>query len=182
MLRPVLDTMQTMPQFVYLIPVIALVGLSRSARHHRRRHLRGSRRSSASPRRACATSTPRRWRRPVRWVPPASSSSSAVQLPLARKSLLVGVNQGVVLVLSMVVIAGLIGGGALGYDVVQGLSKGDLSQGLPAGIAIVCLGIMLDRISQPAGAQRRRVAPHRNATPDGPARNLHPEKRKQVTA
>ena len=55
----------------------------------------------------------------------------------------------------MVVIAGLIGGGALGYDVVQGLSKGDLAQGLPAGVAIVCLGLMLDRMSQPAGARPR---------------------------
>ncbi|OEV13587.1 ABC transporter permease [Streptomyces nanshensis] len=154
MLRPVLDTMQTMPQFVYLIPVIALVGLSRSAG------------IIAAVIYACPAVI-RITAQGLRYVDPAAMEASrslgatsrqqllGVQLPLARKSLLVGVNQGVVLVLSMVVIAGLIGGGALGYNVVQGLSKGDLSQGLPAGIAIVCLGIMLDRITQPAGARSR---------------------------
>ncbi|WP_314171726.1 ABC transporter permease [Streptomyces winkii] len=154
MLRPVLDTMQTMPQFVYLIPVIALVGLSRSAG------------IIAAVIYACPAVI-RITAQGLRYVDPAAMEASrslgatsrqqllGVQLPLARKSLLVGINQGVVLVLSMVVIAGLIGGGALGYNVVQGLSKGNLSQGLPAGIAIVCLGIMLDRISQPAGERPR---------------------------
>jgi glycine betaine/proline transport system permease protein len=154
MLRPVLDTMQTMPQFVYLIPVIALVGLSRSAG------------IIAAVIYACPAVI-RITAQGLRYVDPAAMEAArslgatsrqqllGVQLPLARKSLLVGVNQGVVLVLSMVVIAGLIGGGALGYDVVRGLSKGDLSLGLPAGIAIVCLGIMLDRISQPAGERPR---------------------------
>lgn len=154
MLRPVLDTMQTMPQFVYLIPVIALVGLSRSAG------------IIAAVIYACPAVI-RITAQGLRYVDPAAMEAArslgatskqqlfGVQLPLARKSLLVGVNQGVVLVLSMVVIAGLIGGGALGYDVVRGLSKGDLSLGLPAGIAIVCLGIMLDRISQPAGGRPR---------------------------
>ncbi|MGH3311653.1 MAG: ABC transporter permease [Streptomyces sp.] len=154
MLRPVLDTMQTMPQFVYLIPVIALVGQSRSA-------------GIIAAVIYAAPAVIRITAQGLRYVDPAAMEASRslgatggqqllqVQLPLARKSLLVGVNQGVVLVLSMVVIAGLIGGGALGYDVVQGLSKGILSQGLPAGIAIVCLGIMLDRMSQPAGARSR---------------------------
>ncbi|HWM37251.1 MAG TPA: ABC transporter permease subunit [Streptomyces sp.] len=154
MLRPVLDTMQTMPQFVYLIPVIALVGLSRSA-------------GIIAAVIYAAPAVIRITAQGLRYVDPAAMEASRslgatgmqqllqVQLPLARKSLLVGINQGVVLVLSMVVIAGLIGGGALGYDVVQGLSKGDLSQGLPAGIAIVCLGIMLDRLTQPARARPR---------------------------
>ena len=154
MLRPVLDTMQTMPQFVYLIPVIALVGLSRSA-------------GIIAAVIYAAPAVIRITAQGLRYVDPAAMEASRslgatsrqqllqVQLPLARKSLLVGINQGVVLVLSMVVIAGLIGGGALGYDVVQGLSKGDLSQGLPAGIAIVCLGIMLDRLTQPARARSR---------------------------
>lgn len=154
MLRPVLDTMQTMPQFVYLIPVITLVGLTRSA-------------GIIAAVIYAAPAVIRITAQGLRNVDPAAMEAArslgatsrqqlfGVQLPLARKSLLVGVNQGVVLVLSMVVIAGLIGGGALGYEVVQGLSKGDLSKGLPAGIAIVCLGIMLDRISQPAGARSR---------------------------
>jgi glycine betaine/proline transport system permease protein len=146
--------MQTMPQFVYLIPVITLVGLTRSA-------------GIIAAVIYAAPAVIRITAQGLRNVDPAAMEAArslgatsrqqlfGVQLPLARKSLLVGVNQGVVLVLSMVVIAGLIGGGALGYEVVQGLSKGDLSKGLPAGIAIVCLGIMLDRISQPAGARSR---------------------------
>lgn len=73
---------------------------------------------------------------------------------MARRALLVAVNQGVVLVLSMVVIAGMVGGGALGIDVVKGLSKGDLALGLPAGVAIVCLGIVLDRLTQPTVRER----------------------------
>ncbi|WP_019548717.1 ABC transporter permease [Streptomyces sulphureus] len=154
MLRPVLDTMQTMPQFVYLIPVIALVGLGRTA-------------GIIAAVIYAAPAVIRITTQALRGVDPAAMEASKslgatgkqqlfqVQLPLARKALLVGVNQGVVLVLSMVVIAGLIGGGALGYDVVQGLSKGNLAQGLPSGIAIVCLGIMLDRISQPAVRSRK---------------------------
>ncbi|MGP3973217.1 ABC transporter permease [Streptomyces sp. 8N114] len=149
MLRPVLDTMQTMPQFVYLIPVIALVGQNRTG-------------GILAAVIYAAPAVIRITAQGLRHVDPAAMEASTslgatgkqqlfgVQLPLARKSILVALNQGVVLVLSMVVIAGLIGGGALGYMVVQGLSKGDLSQGFPAGIAIVCLGIMLDRLSQPA--------------------------------
>lgn len=149
MLRPVLDTMQTMPQFVYLIPVIALVGLGRTA-------------GIIAAVIYASPAVIRITAQALRQVDPAAMEAAAslgatgrqqlrqVQLPLARKALLVGVNQGVVLVLSMVVIAGLIGGGSLGYDVVQGLSKGNLAQGLPSGIAIVCLGILLDRLTQPA--------------------------------
>ncbi|GAA2074908.1 ABC transporter permease subunit [Streptomyces albiaxialis] len=153
-MRPVLDTMQTMPQFVYLIPVIALVGQNRTG-------------GILAAVIYAAPAVIRITAQGLRQVDPAAMEASTslgatskqqlfgVQLPLARKSMLVALNQGVVLVLSMVVIAGLIGGGALGYQVVQGLSKGDLSQGFPAGVAIVCLGIMLDRLSQP-GVRRGR--------------------------
>ncbi|MEU4969625.1 ABC transporter permease [Streptomyces smyrnaeus] len=154
MMRPVLDTMQTMPQFVYLIPVIALVGQNRTG-------------GILAAVVYAAPAVIRITAQGLRHVDPAAMEASTslgatggqqlfgVQLPLARKSMLVALNQGVVLVLSMVVIAGLIGGGALGYMVVRGLSKGDLSQGFPAGIAIVCLGIMLDRLSQPVSDRNR---------------------------
>lgn len=78
----------------------------------------------------------------VRAVNPAALESSRslgatgrqqlfqVQLPLARPALLLAVNQGVVLVLAVVVIGGLVGGGALGYDAVFGLAQGDLATGL----------------------------------------------------
>ncbi|MFE1716136.1 ABC transporter permease subunit, partial [Streptomyces sp. NPDC058728] len=73
-----------------------------------------------------------------------------VQLPLARPALHLAVNQPVVMVLAVVIIGGLVGGGALGYDVVLGLAQGDLATGLVAGAAIVCLGLLLDRVTQPA--------------------------------
>jgi glycine betaine/proline transport system permease protein len=71
-------------------------------------------------------------------------------------ALLVAANQGIVLVLAMVVIGGLVGAGALGYDVVTGFAQStDFGKGLAAGVAIVLLGIMLDRITQGAGTRRR---------------------------
>ncbi|MFI6939382.1 ABC transporter permease [Streptomyces sp. NPDC050418] len=148
LLRPVLDVMQTMPQFVYLIPAIALLGLGRTT----------------GVLAAVVFAVPaviRITTQSLKQVDPTAVEAAVslgatsrqqllqVQLPLARRGLLVGVNQGVVLVLSMVVIGGMTAGGALGYDVVYALAKSDLGLGLPAGIAIVCLGIMLDRLSQP---------------------------------
>lgn len=65
-------------------------------------------------------------------------------------------NQGIILTLAMVVVGGLVGGGALGYDVVAGFARRDFfGEGLAAGMAIVVLGIMLDRITQAAGSERR---------------------------
>jgi glycine betaine/proline transport system permease protein len=62
----------------------------------------------------------------------------------------------------MVVVGGLVGAGALGYDVVAGFSQGELyGKGLAAGLAIVVLGIMLDRISQAAAARSGQAVHHR---------------------
>ena len=104
----------------------------------------------------------------IRTVPPtvveAATASGAtrrqllwkVQLPMSRNALLLAANQGVVMVLSMVVIGGLVGAGALGYDVITGFARGEqFGKGLAAGVAIVLLGIMLDRITQGAGTRRR---------------------------
>jgi glycine betaine/proline transport system permease protein len=83
-----------------------------------------------------------------------------VQLPVAKESLLLASNQGIVLVLSMVVVGGLVGAGALGFDVVAGFSqRADFGRGLAAAVAIVLLGIMLDRITQGAGRRRGDPAP-----------------------
>jgi glycine betaine/proline transport system permease protein len=78
-----------------------------------------------------------------------------VQLPLARQSVTLAANQGLIYVLSMVVVGGLVGAGALGYLVVAGFSQSDLyGKGLAAGVAVVLLGVLLDRITQAAA---RRV-------------------------
>ncbi|WP_405954400.1 ABC transporter permease subunit [Streptomyces phaeochromogenes] len=153
-LRPVLDVLQTLPQFVYLIPVVALVGVGRAA----------------AITAAVAYALPavvRITTQGLKKTDPAALEAARslgatgmqqlrqVQLPLARPALLLAVNQGVVLVLAVVIVGGLVGGGALGYDVVYGLSRGDLGVGLVAGAAIVCLGLVLDRVSQPAPARRK---------------------------
>ncbi len=147
-LRPVLDVMQTMPQFVYLIPVVALFAVGRAP-------------AAAAAVVYALPAVIRITTQGLRQVDPAAVESARslgatrwqmlrqVQLPLARPALLLAVNQGVVLVLAVVIIGGLVGGGALGYDVVTGLATGDLALGLVAGVAIVCLGLMLDRVTQP---------------------------------
>ncbi|WP_328494424.1 ABC transporter permease subunit [Streptomyces sp. NBC_00414] len=157
LLRPVLDVFQTMPQFVYLIPVVALFGVGRAP-------------AVAAAVVYALPAVVRITTQGLRNVDPAAMESSRsmgatgwqqlrqVQLPLARPALLLAVNQGVVLVLAVVIIGGLVGGGALGYDVVFGLAQGDLATGLVAGGAIVCLGLMLDRVTQPTQRRTRTGA------------------------
>jgi glycine betaine/proline transport system permease protein len=153
-LRPVLDVFQTLPQFVYLIPVVALFGIGRAP-------------AVAAAVVYALPAVVRITTQGLRQVDPAAMESARsmgattgqqlrqVQLPLARPALLLAVNQGVVLVLAVVIIGGLVGGGALGYDVVAGLARGDLATGLVAGAAIVCLGLMLDRVTQPTERRTR---------------------------
>lgn len=162
LLRPVLDVFQTMPQFVYLIPVVALFGVGRAP-------------AVAAAVVYALPAVVRITAQGLRQVDPAALESARslgatsaqqlrqVQLPLARPALLLAVNQGVVLVLAVVIIGGLVGGGALGYDVVFGLARGDLTTGLVAGAAIVCLGLMLDRVTQPAQRSARKGAGHGTA-------------------
>ncbi|MFC8346218.1 ABC transporter permease [Streptomyces sp. NPDC057280] len=156
-LRPVLDVFQTMPQFVYLIPVVALFGVGRAP-------------AVAAAVVYALPAVVRITTQGLRQVDAAAMESSSslgatswqqlrqVQLPLARPALLLAVNQGVVLVLAVVIIGGLVGGGALGYDVVFGLAQGDLATGLVAGAAIVCLGLMLDRVTQPTQRRTKKGA------------------------
>ncbi|GAA3088455.1 ABC transporter permease [Streptomyces rectiviolaceus] len=155
-IRPVLDTMQTLPAFIYLIPMIALFGSNPSA-------------AAVASVIYALPAVIRITAQGIRQIDPSALEAARslgastgqqlwqVQLPLARPALLVALNQGVVLVLSMVVIGGMIGGGALGVDVIKGLTKGDLGLGLTAGIAIVCLGLLLDRISQPGAEIKERA-------------------------
>jgi glycine betaine/proline transport system permease protein len=78
-----------------------------------------------------------------------------VQLPLARPSIMAGINQTTMMSLSMVVIASMIGSRGLGEDVLAGIQTLDVGKGMQAGIAIVILAIVIDRISQGYGQERR---------------------------
>ncbi|MEJ7749762.1 MAG: ABC transporter permease subunit [Candidatus Limnocylindrales bacterium] len=151
--RPILDAAQTMPAFVYLIPALALFSPSRftaivaSVIYAVPPVIRlvdaGIR--SVSPTVLEAATAAGSTGRQLLWK---------VQLPLSRRAILLAANQGIVMVLAMVVVGGLVGAGALGFDVVSGFAQGeDFGKGLAAGLAIVLLGIMLDRITQGAGGR-----------------------------
>jgi len=157
-LKPLLDAGQTLPAFVYLVPVLALFGPTRFAAI-----VCGVFYAAPVVVRVVADG--------VRGVPSsmveaAVSSGSTktqvitkVQLPASKKSLLLGANQGLIFVLAVIVIGGLVGAGGLGYLVLVGQSKPELAgKGLAAGLAIVLLGIMLDRIAH-ASAERSDRAP-----------------------
>jgi glycine betaine/proline transport system permease protein len=152
-LRPILDAAQTLPAFVYLIPALALFLPGRftaiiaaviySVPPVSRLVEVGIRTVPATIREAAlaAGATPGQ----LLWK---------VELPLARSSILVAANQGIIMVLAMVVVGGLVGGQALGFDVIKGFVREDwFGQGLAAGLAIVVMGIMLDRITQGAGSR-----------------------------
>ena len=154
-IRPLLDAMQVLPAFVYLVPVIALFnpgrfpGIVASLIY-------------ALPLGIRLTALG------IHDVPPTTIEAAhamgatrlqilrKVQLPQAWRSILLGINQTILMVFSVVVIAGLIGGGALGLDVVYGLTKSQLGLGIEAGIAIVALAVVLDRITQAWGASTGR--------------------------
>lgn len=149
-LRPSLDAAQVMPPFVYLVPFLALFGATRFTAIVA----------------AVVYAVPVAIKiiaDGVRAVPETTveAATSAgcntwqiitkVQLPMSRGALTLATNQGLIYVLSMVVVGGLVGAGALGYDVVAGFSQGELyGKGLAAGLAIVLLGVMFDRITQAA--------------------------------
>ena len=102
---------------------------------------------------------------------------SKVQLPMAREALVLATNQGLLYVLSMVVIGGMVGGGSLGYLVVSGFSQSNLfGKGLAAGVAIAALGIMLDRIARYAASRPADDRPPHRLPPRPPRRGRRGEK------
>lgn len=145
--RPILDFMQTMPAFVYLIPVIALCGIGK-------------------PPGVIATlifGTPpvvRLTALGLQGVPPAIREAAQaygatrwflltrVDLPLAMPSIMTDINQTILMCLSMVVIASLIGAKGLGEDVLNALQYAAVGQGLLAGLAILLCAMVIDRIVQ----------------------------------
>jgi glycine betaine/proline transport system permease protein len=156
-INPVLDLMQTIPSFVYLIPAAMLFGLGKvpailatvvyatpplirltdlGIREVDKSVIEASRAFGATMRQIL----------------------TGVQIPLALPSIMQGINQTIVMALSMVVIASMIGARGIGETVLIGLQRNDPGTGLVGGLAIVILAIVFDRISQSLG---RRLQAHR---------------------
>jgi glycine betaine/proline transport system permease protein len=152
--RPVLDAMQTTPAFVYLVPVVMLFGIGNvpgvivtivfalpplvrlttlGIRQVRPDLIEAARAYGASP-----------WQ-----------LLTKVQLPLAMPSIMAGINQALMLSLSMVVIASMIAVGGLGQMVLRGIGRLDMGLATVGGLGIVLLAITLDRITQAMGQPRR---------------------------
>ncbi|HYG85668.1 MAG TPA: proline/glycine betaine ABC transporter permease [Azospirillum sp.] len=158
--RPALDLMQTMPAFVYLIPAAMLFGLGR---------VPGVIATIifSMPPAVRLTSLG------IRQVPhPLVEAGLAfgctprqllfkVQIPTALPSIMAGVNQTIMLSLSMVVIASMIGAGGVGNEVLRGIQRLDIALGVEGGLAVVILAILLDRITQSFGTRNPAARPAR---------------------
>ena len=152
-LRPINDVLQTLPQLVYIIPFIYLMpvsivpgiiaGVLYAFPVVVRLVERGVR--DVAPEAVEAAGAFGATRRQI---------LTKVKIPLARDAIMLGVNQGIIMVLAVVVIGGLVGSGGLGYEVAQGLVRGQFGQGVIASLAILALGIALDRVTQ--GTRRVR--------------------------
>jgi glycine betaine/proline transport system permease protein len=152
---PVLDIMQTMPIFVYLIPFVMLFGPGKipallatvffAIPPVIRLTDLGIRQVDSEVVEAIVAFGATSWQKLLR-----------AQLPLAMPTIMAGINQTTMMALSMVVIASMIGAGGLGYQVLQGIQRLEVSTGLFAGLAIVFLAIIFDRIAQSLGRRSQQ--------------------------
>jgi glycine betaine/proline transport system permease protein len=166
LVRPILDLMQTMPAFVYLIPAAMLFGLGRvpgilstvifamppavrltslGIRHVNREIVEAGQAFGCTP-----------WQLLYK-----------VQIPNALPSIMQGVNQTIMMALSMVIIASMVGAGGLGNDVLASIQRLDIGLGFESGLSVVLLAIILDRITEsfgraPGAARAPRFAGLRN--------------------
>ena len=167
-IRPVLDTMQTVPSFVYLVPVAVLFGIGNvpgvivTAFH-------------ALP--PVIRLTALGLRQVPHDVVEASESFGAtpmqvllkVRLPLSIPSIMMGINQTLMMCLSMVVVASMIAVGGLGLEVLRAIGRMDVGLALVSGTGIVALAIILDRVTQ-GPVDLARLNPHHKLYHQGPVR------------
>lgn len=147
--RPMLDVMQTVPPWIYLIPAVMIFSLGRVPA------LIATVVYGVPPMLRLTTLA-------LKQVPksfqelgdalgaPRSTVLWKIELPLAKPTLLVGLNQCILLSLAIVVLAGLVGAGGLGAEVTRGLTRMEIGIGLRAGLSIVAVALLLDRLSRAA--------------------------------
>jgi len=147
LLRPVLDTMQTMPVFVYLVPVIMLFGAGQVPA------VIATVIYALPPLVRCTTLGIRELPEQVNEVSNSFGASTLqtltkIKIPMAIPAIMVGINQGIMMALAMEVVTPLIGGRGLGLQVFDGMNRASIGISLEAGIGVVLLAIILDRMSQ----------------------------------
>ncbi|SFY44132.1 glycine betaine/proline transport system permease protein [Paracoccus pantotrophus] len=148
-LRPVLDIMQTVPPWVYLIPAVMIFSLGRVPA------IIATIVYGVPPMLRLTTLAFRGVPRDLKELGQAIGAKPGtilwkIELPAARPTLLVGLNQCILLSLAMVVLAGLVGAGGLGAEVTRGLTRMEMGLGLRAGLAIVAVALLMDRLSRGA--------------------------------
>ncbi|TAM51947.1 MAG: proline/glycine betaine ABC transporter permease [Paraburkholderia sp.] len=156
-LRSLLDFMQTMPAFVYLIPAVILFGLGRVPA------VIATVVFAMPPVVRLTTLGIRQVREELLEAGRSFGSTDAqllwkVQLPNALPSIMAGVNQTIMMALSMVVIASMIGAGGLGEYVLSGIQRLDIGIGFEGGLGVVLLAIVLDRLTESFGVKAKRKA------------------------
>ena len=153
-LRPVLDVMQTVPPWVYLIPAVMIFSLGRVPA------IIATIVYGVPPMLRLTTLAFRGVPRDLQELGQAIGARPGtilwkIELPAALPTLLVGLNQCILLSLAMVVLAGLVGAGGLGAEVTRGLTRMEMGLGLRAGLAIVSVALLLDGLSRGALERRR---------------------------
>jgi glycine betaine/proline transport system permease protein len=156
-LRPILDIAQTMPAFVYLVPTVVLLGIGAGPALIAtvvfamppavRLTMLGIQQVPKDTVEAAHAFGATSWQ-----------TLTKVELPLSLKTIMAGVNQVIMLSLSMVVISGLVGAGGLGEPVVLGLGQLDVGISFVGGLGIVVIAIMLDRITRALARRDRKSA------------------------
>lgn len=148
-LRPILDLMQTVPPWVYLIPAVMIFSLGKVPA------LLATVIYGVPPMLRLTTLAFKQVPKELRELGAASGATgwqtlTRIEIPSARKTLLIGLNQCILLSLAMVVLAGLVGAGGLGAEVTRGLTRMEMGLGLRSGLSIVAVAIFMDRLSRRA--------------------------------
>ncbi|WP_027399370.1 ABC transporter permease [Anaerovorax odorimutans] len=161
-IRPILDFMQTMPAFVYLIPAVYFFDLGM---------VPGAVATIIFAMPPAVRLTNLGIRQVPKEVIEASKAFGStdkqmlfkVQIPLAMPTILAGLNQTIMLSLSMVVISAMIGASGLGITVLKGITQLRVGEGFEGGLAVVILAMILDRITQGLGQSKKKISKRENS-------------------